>query len=90
MHHSSRRTTAGVREYWIIDPDKETVEVYAGQDLTLVATYVAIEHLRSPLLPDLDLPLGPISPRSALSHGHIVGGRLRMPADGAMLVIDGG
>ena len=54
------RTTAGVREYWIVDPDKETVEVYAGQDLRLVAKYVASEHLRSPLLPDVGLPLGPI------------------------------
>jgi Uma2 family endonuclease len=49
-----------VREYWIVDPDAETVEVCGGPGLPLVATYAASDRLRSPLLPDLDLPLAPI------------------------------
>ena len=47
----------GVREYWIVDPDARVAEVYAGTDLPLTATYAVAERLRSPLLPDLDLPL---------------------------------
>lgn len=50
----------GVREYWIVDPDAEAVEVYAGPDLPLVTTYTVSDRLRSLVLPDLDLPLVPI------------------------------
>lgn len=50
----------GVREYWIVDPNAATVEVYAGPDLPLVVTFAASDRLSSPLLPDLDLPLAPI------------------------------
>jgi len=49
-----------VREYWIVDPETQTVEVYSGADLPLVATFTASDRLVSPLLPDLDLPLAPI------------------------------
>ena len=47
----------GVREYWIVDPDGETVEVYvAGDDgLTLAGRYRRGETLTSPLLEGLVL-----------------------------------
>jgi Uma2 family endonuclease len=52
----------GVREYWIIDPDAETVEVLAESDegLTPVATYGVSETLVSPLLGSLSVALGQI------------------------------
>ena len=52
----------GVREYWLVDPDTETVEVLTEGDeaLTLAGTYNRGEALTSPLLPGLSIDLGPV------------------------------
>lgn len=52
----------GVREYWIVDPASETVEVLTESDggLTLAATYGLTDALVSPLLPGLSMDLGQI------------------------------
>ncbi len=52
----------GVREYWIVDPQAETVEVLAESDsgLTATATYGFEDSLVSPLLPGLSIPLGEV------------------------------
>jgi len=49
----------GVQEYWIVDPDGPSVQVYRreAQGLELVATLHADDSLVSPLLPDFNLPL---------------------------------
>jgi Uma2 family endonuclease len=49
----------GVREYWLVDPDNETVEVLAesNEGLTLVATYHKGATLTSPLLEGLAIDL---------------------------------
>ncbi|PKB78369.1 MAG: hypothetical protein BZY88_18905 [SAR202 cluster bacterium Io17-Chloro-G9] len=49
----------GVREYWLIDPDANTVEVLAEGPQALMphATYRAGENLTSPLLPGLTIDL---------------------------------
>lgn len=49
----------GVREYWIVDPDAETVEVLTESDqgLTPAATYGRDETLVSPLLAGLSIDL---------------------------------
>ena len=49
----------GVREYWLVDPAAETVEVQAESDegLTPVAAYGRGEILISPLLPGLSIGL---------------------------------
>ena len=52
----------GVREYWIVDPDAETVEVLTEGDGGLVrrATYGRRQTLRSPLLDGLFIDLEPV------------------------------
>jgi Uma2 family endonuclease len=47
----------GVREFWLIDPDGETIEVYElqGGQFVLASVATATESLRSPLLPELTL-----------------------------------
>ena len=52
----------GVWEYWLVDPDAETVEVLTESDqgLTLAASYQRGESMSSPLLQGLDISLGEI------------------------------
>ena len=53
----------GVREYWLVDPEEDTVEVWAESDsesgtgLALAATYQRGDTLESPLLEALNIPL---------------------------------
>ena len=49
----------GVREYWLVNPNAETVEVLTLSDegFTTFATYQRRETLVSPLLPGLDINL---------------------------------
>lgn len=48
----------GVREYWLVDPDAETVEVrrLQPQGYETVGRFARGDTLRSTLLPDLELP----------------------------------
>lgn len=52
----------GVREYWIVDPAAETVEVLTESEegLKLTSTYGLTDTLVSPLLPGLTVDLGQI------------------------------
>lgn len=47
----------GVREYWIVDPEAETIEVLgeSGEGLTLLATYRSGQTMNSPLLEGLTI-----------------------------------
>jgi Uma2 family endonuclease len=47
----------GVREFWLVDPDGETIEVYAlnGSEFVLASVATATESVRSPLLPELTI-----------------------------------
>ena len=50
----------GVREYWLVDPDHNTIRVFrrsASGELSLVADLDAHAELTSPLFPDFTLPL---------------------------------
>ena len=49
----------GVREYWLVDPVAERVEVFTtgAEGLTLTATYQRGQTLVSPLLPELSIDL---------------------------------
>ena len=52
----------GVREYWIVDGEAETVEVLtlAGDRYDVHAVCRPGESIRSPLFPDLALPVGDV------------------------------
>ncbi|HEV8611852.1 MAG TPA: Uma2 family endonuclease [Thermoanaerobaculia bacterium] len=49
----------GVREMWIADPQKKTIEVFVNTDVGFrrEGVYSADDVLRSPLLPGLEVPL---------------------------------
>jgi Uma2 family endonuclease len=52
----------GVGEYWIVDPEIETIAVYrfAGAKLELARQFNANESLESPLFTGIHLPIGSI------------------------------
>ena len=53
----------GVREYWMLDPDRKTARVYrrkGGRRLRLVAELCVEDILTSPLLPGLEIRLAEI------------------------------
>ncbi|HHT9118293.1 MAG TPA: Uma2 family endonuclease [Candidatus Hypogeohydataceae bacterium YC38] len=49
----------GVKEYWIVDPKRKSVEVYTTgkTGFRLVKKHLSTETLHSPLLSDLEVPL---------------------------------
>lgn len=52
----------GVREYWIVDPEAQTIELYAreGGPLRLTRTFSSGEAVTSPLFPGLALPVASV------------------------------
>lgn len=54
----------GVREYWIVDPDERTVEVFSWQEgrYALIDRFGPGETLRSDLLPGFEVAVGDIFP----------------------------
>jgi Uma2 family endonuclease len=56
---SKRYAVFGVREMWIADPDRKTMEVFvnSGDGFRRDAVYGGEDVLRSPLLPGLEVPL---------------------------------
>jgi Uma2 family endonuclease len=49
----------GVQEYWIVDPEKQTIELYrlAGSKLESKRSFSSDDTLESPLLPGFRLPV---------------------------------
>jgi Uma2 family endonuclease len=56
---SKRYARFGVREMWIADPDRKTIEVFVNADggFRSEAVYRGDEVVKSPLLPGLEIPL---------------------------------
>src|SRR5438093_10010329 len=54
----------GVKEYWLVDPDRPSIEIYAltGTRLTPAHLTIGADHLQSPLLPDLKLAPADVVP----------------------------
>ena len=52
----------GVEEYWLIDPDTDTLTVYRSQDARFVPpeTFEASAIVSTPLFPGFELPLAPV------------------------------
>ncbi|MEO8347519.1 MAG: Uma2 family endonuclease [Acidobacteriota bacterium] len=57
---SKRYARFGVREMWIADPDRKTIEVFVNAEggFRPDVLYGGEDVLRSPLLPGLEIPLG--------------------------------
>lgn len=55
---------ARVREYWIVDPERRTIEVFAlrGHSFTLLNRYEAGETVRSEVLPDFEVAVNEVCP----------------------------
>jgi Uma2 family endonuclease len=52
---------AGVREYWIVNPDRNVVTAYRLEDgRYIMQLYRAAETARSPVLPGLEVPLNAV------------------------------
>jgi Uma2 family endonuclease len=56
---AKRYARFGVREMWIADPDRKTIEVHvnAAETFRRHAVYAGKDKLMSPLLPGLEIPL---------------------------------
>jgi Uma2 family endonuclease len=56
---SKARSHIGVAEYWLVDPEKKTIEVLklGASGFERVALYTQVETLTSPLLPGLRISL---------------------------------
>ncbi|MBI4461007.1 MAG: Uma2 family endonuclease [Acidobacteria bacterium] len=52
----------GVREYWIVDPEKQTIELYqqGGEGLQLARQFASQETFQSPLFQGFQLPVSSI------------------------------
>ena len=56
---------AGVREYWVIDPEEKVVEVYSFEEDQCKSHILKIEDtLQSTVLPDFAIPLKTIFPQA--------------------------
>jgi Uma2 family endonuclease len=56
---------AGIAEYWIVDPDAESVKIFRrGEENTFQRPLLVVRHLgdglTTPLLPGLELPLADV------------------------------
>ena len=64
-----RKTYArfGIQEYWIVDPEAETVDILVWSEIGYVTagTYGRSDSLSSPLLPDLNVPLSQVFAETA-------------------------
>ena len=52
----------GVQEYWLVDPERDVIEVYQRRDARFQgpAQYGKTDVLTTPLMPGLELPVGRI------------------------------
>ncbi|MBM4064912.1 MAG: Uma2 family endonuclease, partial [Planctomycetes bacterium] len=52
----------GVKEYWIVDPDGKTIEIYRLKEgvFILAKSFSENDELESPLLPGLKIRLSPV------------------------------